>query len=80
MRVSAAFSRLLRLQGIWVRAVRFESGRIVVEVALRRRYLVCSQCGHRARGRFDTRPVDSTWRHLDLGVWRLEVHARLRRL
>jgi transposase len=23
---------------------------------------------------------DSVWRHLDLGVWRLEVHARLRRL
>ncbi len=26
------------------------------------------------------RPVDSDWRHLDLGVWRLEVRARLRRL
>ncbi|MCA1701154.1 MAG: ISL3 family transposase, partial [Actinobacteria bacterium] len=24
--------------------------------------------------------MDSSWRHLDLGVWRLEVHARLRRL
>jgi transposase len=23
---------------------------------------------------------DSTWRHLDLGTWRLQVHARLRRL
>jgi transposase len=80
MRLTAAFSRLLRLQGIWVRAVRFEPGRIVVEVALRRRQLVCPECGHRAGGRFDTRPVDSTWRHLDLGVWRLEVHARLRRL
>ena len=80
MRVSAAFSRLLRLDGIWVRAVRFEARRIVVVVALRRRHLVCPDCGHRASGRFDTRPVDSTWRHLDLGIWRLEVHARLRRL
>jgi len=26
------------------------------------------------------RPVDSDWRHLDLGVWRLEIRARLRRL
>lgn len=80
MRLTAAFSRLLRLDGIWVRHVRFEPGRIVVEVALRRRHLVCPVCGHRASGRFDTRPVDSTWRHLDLGVWRLEIHARLRRL
>lgn len=80
MRVSAAFSRLLRLQGIWVRAVRFEPARIVVRVALRRRHLVCPVCGYRAGGRFDTRPVDSSWRHLDLGVWRLEIHARLRRL
>jgi transposase len=80
VRVTAAFSRLLRLDGIWVRSVRLEPARIVVEVALRRRRLVCPECGHRSGGRFDTRPVDSTWRHLDLGVWRLEVHARLRRL
>lgn len=80
MRLTAAFSRLLRLDGIWVRQVRFEPGRIVVEVALRRRHLVCPVCGHRAQGRFDTRPVDSIWRHLDFGVWRLEIHARLRRL
>jgi transposase len=80
MRASAAFSRLLRLQGIWVRTVRFEPARVVVQVALRRRHLVCPECDHRTAGRFDTRPVDSVWRHLDLGVWRLEIHARLRRL
>jgi transposase len=80
MRLTAAFSRLLRLDGIWVRAVHFEARRVMVQVALRRRHLVCPDCGHRASGRFDTRPVDSIWRHLDLGVWRLEVHARLRRL
>ena len=80
MRATAAFSRLLRLDGIWVRAVRFEPRRVVVTVALRRHHLVCPACGYRAAGRFDSRPVDSVWRHLDLGVWRLEVHARLRRL
>ena len=51
-----------------------------MEVALRRRHLVCPVCGHRAKGRFDTRPLDSAWRHLDLGIWRLEICARLRRL
>ena len=34
MRVTAAFSRLLRLKGVWVRGVRFEPDRVVVVVAL----------------------------------------------
>ena len=80
MRVAAAFSRLLRLDGVWVRDVEFEPELVVVEVALRRRRLVCPQCGFSTPHRHDQRPVDSRWRHLDLGVWRLEVRARLRRL
>jgi transposase len=80
VRVTAAFSRLLRLPGIWVRQVAFEADRVVVTVALRRRRLACPECDHTTWFRHDTRPVDSTWRHLDLGVWRLEVRARLRRL
>lgn len=80
MRVTAAFSRLLALPGVWVRQVGFEADRVVVSVALRRWRLVCPDCGHATWSRYDTRPVDSTWRHLDLGVWRLEVRARLRRL
>ena len=80
MRVEAAFSRLLRLDGVWVREVRFAPDRVVVEVALRRRRLVCPLCSHSTRHRHDLRPVLSGWRHLDLGVWRLEIRARLRRL
>jgi transposase len=80
VRVSAAFSRLLRLEGVVVRDVRFESDRVLVEVALRRRRLVCPCCSFSTPHRHDIRPVDSDWRHLDLGVWRLEVRARLRRL
>jgi transposase len=52
----------------------------VVEVVLRRRKLVYPDCGHTCRARRDTRPVDSSWRHLDFGRWRLEVRARLRRI
>jgi transposase len=80
MRVSTAFSRLLRLQGVWVRKVRFKPDRVVVEVALRRRRLHCPLCDYSTRARKDKRPVDSVWRHLDLGVWRLEIHCRRRRL
>ena len=81
MRVTTAFSRLLRLgTGVVVKRVRFEPDRVVVEVALRRRRLVCPECGYSTRARKDTRPEDSVWRHLDLGIWRLEIHCRRRRL
>jgi len=80
VRVTAAFSSLLRLEGVHVRDVVFEADRVVVGVALRRRRLVCPRCSFSTPHRHDVRPVDSDWRHLDLGVWRLEVRARLRRL
>ena len=81
MRVTTAFSRLLRLgKGVLVKDVRFIPDRVVVEVALRRRRLSCPECGYSTRARKDTRPENSVWRHLDLGVWRLEVHCRRRRL
>lgn len=68
------------MKGVWIRAVRFEPGRVVVDVALRRRRLVCPLCGYSTAATRDTRSVDSVWRHLDLGVWRLEIRARRRRL
>ena len=80
MRVSAAFSRLLDLPGVWVRKVSFEPGRVVVTVVLRRRRLRCPKCSYLTCNRENKQHHDSTWRHLDLGTWRLEVHARLRRL
>lgn len=80
MRVTTALFRLLSLEGVWIRNVRFEPDRVRVEVALRRRRLVCPLCEYSTRARKDTRPEDTVWRHLDLGTWRLEVHCRRRRL
>jgi transposase len=80
MRVTAAFSRLLDLSGIWVRKVVFMSDRVVVHVVLRRKKLVCPKCSYSTMARENEQDHDSVWRHLDLGVWRLEVRARLRRL
>jgi len=80
VRVTTAFSRLLRLKGVWVKKVCFEHDRVVVFVALRRRRLVCPLCEYSTRARRDTRPTDSVWRHLDLGTWRLEIRCRRRRL
>jgi hypothetical protein len=46
VRVTAAFSRLLRLKGVWIREVTFEPGKVVVEVVLRRKRLHCPLCGY----------------------------------
>jgi transposase len=80
VRVTAAFNRLLALPGTTVREVSFEPARITVTVALRRRRLVCADCQYSSRARYDTRTVDSSWRHLDLGHLRLVIRARLRRV
>ena len=53
---------------------------MVVYVALRRKKLVCPNCAFSTMAREHEQRHDSIWRHLDLGTWRLEVHARLRRL
>jgi transposase len=80
VRVCTAFSRLLDLHGVWVRSVRFTPDRVVLGVALRRRRLVCPKCSYSTRHRHNRQRHESVWRHLDLGVWRLEVRASLRRL
>jgi transposase len=80
VRVTTAFKRLLRLEDVNVVDVSFLPSLIVVSVVLRRRRLVCPHCGHKTRWRYDTRPAPGSWRHLDLGVWRVEVRATLRRL
>lgn len=80
MRVTAAFKQLLALPKVHVRDVVLDGQRVVVTVALRRRRLVCPLCSFSTSGRYDTRTVDSSWRHLDLGRFALEVRARLRRL
>jgi len=80
VRITTAFSRLLRLDAVNVTAVVFGLNVIVVSVALKRRRLVCPHCEYSTRWRYDTRELPSRWRHLDLGVWRVEIRATLRRL
>ncbi len=80
MRVTTVFNKLLRLPGVFVTAVTFEQVRIVVDVRLKRRRLVCPTCGWSTRARHNWQPGPSTWRTLDLGAWRVVVRARLRRL
>jgi transposase len=80
VRVTTAFNRLLSLPGASVTEVTFQDGAVVVDVALRRRRLCCPECEFSTAARYDTRPVFSTWRHTDMGRWRVLVRAGLRRL
>ena len=80
MRVNTAFKRLLDLSGVTVSAVEFRPARVVVTVRPRSRKLSCPKCEFTTKARHDTRPVSPSWRHLDLGSWRLEVRADLRRV
>lgn len=80
MRVTTAFNRLLDLPGVTVSAVQFTPARVLVSVRLRARRLTCPDCAFTTRARYDLRPTVSSWRHLDLGRWRLVVRAELRRL
>ena len=72
MRVTTAFSHLLRLEGVWVRDVAFGAEGVEVEVALRSRLLACPTAGI-APGPATTpgrrRPPGGTWTSAR-GVWR----------
>ena len=80
MRDTTAFKRLMDLPGVTVTDVDFQRTRVAVTVRLRSRKLCCAECGFTTKARYDTRSVASWWRHLDLGSWRLEVRAELRRI
>jgi len=80
VRVTAAFSRLLRLPGVWVKKVRFEPDRVVVTVALRRQRLCCPKCSYSTMARENEQDHDSVWRHLDLGANRCVIECELRRV
>jgi transposase len=80
VRVTTAFKPPLALPGVNVTNVEFAATMVSVTVALRRRRLECPLCEYSTQARYDLRPVDSRWQHLDLGFRKLQVRARLRRL
>jgi transposase len=80
MRATTAFKHLMRLPGVTVADVEFGTSTVVATVRPRSCRMHCPDCEFTTWSRYDTRPVSSVWRHLDLGIWRLEVHAELRRL
>jgi transposase len=80
VRATTLLKKLLDLPGIDVSGVSFDDWRMLVEVRLRARRLACPLCSFTTRARYDTRPVPSSWRHLDFGTATVLVRAYLRRV
>ena len=80
MRATTACNRLIDLRGVSVTEVGCGRAQVVVTGRLSRRRLACPLCGFTTRARYDLRTVASTWRHLDLGRWRLQIRADLARV
>lgn len=80
MRASTLLNDLLGLPGVRATAASVVDGELRVMVALRRRRLACPRCGYTTRHRYDTREVDSSWRHLDMGGRVCRFGMRRRRL
>ncbi len=85
MRATTLLNRLLNLPGTaavdpgsW--QVGPDAGEIRVRLRLTGRLLVCPQCEFRSGHRYDTREVDSRWRHLDLAGRVCRISLRRRRL
>ena len=73
-------NRLLCLPNATVRGVDVRDHRVRVGVRPHRRRLRCPYCDFSTRHRYDTRDVDSSWRHLDLGGRVCVLTLRRRRL
>lgn len=80
MRVTTAFNKLLGLPDTSVTAVEFTDDGVIVDIRLQRRELVCPQCGWSTLSRHNLQKDPSSWRALDLGVWKVTIRTHLRRL
>jgi transposase len=79
VRATTLLNRVLDLPKTAVRNV--EIGDVVtVWVRPQQRVMFCPYCDFRTRRRYDTRVVDSSWRHLDLGGQVCVLRLRRRRL
>jgi transposase len=85
VRATTLLNRLLNLPGTaavdpgsWL--VEPGGGEVCIRVRLTRRLLVCPHCSFATAYRYDTRDVDSSWRHCDLGARVCRIRVRRRRL
>lgn len=78
MRVTTLLNKVVRLQGLWVKDVRFEDDALVIEVRRRFRLLTCPECGTRVRSRFEEKV--RRWRHLAIFGTTTWIEGPIRRM
>ena len=80
MRATSLVKQMLGLRGVTVTEVLLGSGVLVIKLRLTRSSLVCPKCSYVTRFCYDTRTLDSRWRHLDMGTHQTWLSCQLRRL
>lgn len=78
MRVTTLLNKLLKLQGLWVKGIRFEGADLVIEIRRRFRLLTCPECGTQVKGRFEEKI--RRWRHLAIFGTTTWIEGPIRRL
>ncbi len=80
MHATTLVKQILGLKGVVISEVSLSQGEIVVKLKLTRTKLVCPNCNYSTYFRYDTRTVNSRWRHMDMGVRQTWLYCQLRRL
>ena len=80
MRATSLVKQILGLNGVVVRKVSLSKGEAVVNLKLTRAKLLCPKCKYSTKSCYDTKTVDSRWRHLDIGAHQTWLSCSLRRL
>ncbi|MDA8026704.1 MAG: hypothetical protein M0T78_09220 [Actinomycetota bacterium] len=68
MRATSLVKQMLGLKGVVVSEVSLLAAEIVVKLELTRTKLSCPKCKYKTHFRYDTRTVNSRWRHLDMVI------------
>ena len=80
MRASTLLNAVLELPRVRVCKAAVIDGELRVSVKLCSRKLACPRCEFTTPHRYDTREVDSSWRHLDIGGRICRIMVRRRRV
>jgi transposase len=78
VRVTTLLNKLLKLQGLSVKGIRFEGEELVIEIRRRFRLLTCPECSTQVRGRFEEKI--RRWRHLAIFGTTTWIEGPIRRL
>jgi hypothetical protein len=68
VRATSLVKQILGLKGVVVSEVSLSEGEVRVNLKLSRAKLLCPKCKYSTMSCYDTKTVDSRWRHLNMGV------------